>query len=357
MTKLDKLVAKINQAGIRRIKGNVIIDDSVFQKPWYGPGWSQDDLNWYYAAPITGVILEQNAIGVNLTPNPTLGKPAMMSLAKGNTQPFATLKHKVKTVTYKAAMKNCSLNVNVTNQNAIDFTGCWPSSTRSKYLRVAMRNPNLVAKQALTKMLQKHHIQLDGKIVVGKMPKHLKQLATVQSLPLKVLLGTLLKDSNNVYAESLTKTLGQKVRHKGTFQAGATTIKAILANKANLNPNEYELFDGSGQSRYDLITPRHLVRLLFVMHNNPTLGPIYENALPESGENGTLKGRMKAFDLRGKIHAKTGTLKGVTALSGYLTTKNNHPLIFSIMINHVVGDVDTAKALQSQITSILYQLS
>jgi D-alanyl-D-alanine carboxypeptidase/D-alanyl-D-alanine-endopeptidase (penicillin-binding protein 4) len=91
-----------------------------------------------------------------------------------------------------------------------------------------------------------------------------------------------------------------------------------------------------------------------VMQNENKLSDIFINALPESGTDGTLKGRFQSTELAHHIHAKTGSFQGVSALSGYMTTKSGKPLIFSILINHVVSDANQSHALQSQIASVLY---
>ncbi len=352
--KMNTLIARIQEGGINRIAGNVQLDSSAFEAPWYGPGWGQDDLNWYFAAPITSIILHENAVGVNLIPNPVLNKPASMAFVENPLKPYLKLSHQVNTVTYEESMTACEINLSVDSDNHIHFNGCWPTSAEPQLMKVAIKNPDFLAKQLLSHYFKEHNIQIDGAIVAGHSSEKLSVMASIESLPLKNLVSTVLKDSNNVYAECITKALGRQIYHQGSFLAGSRAIKSILHKKADINFDQAVLVDGSGQSRYDLITPRQFVRLLYVMKNDQALSDIFINALPESGTDGTLKNRLLSPDLAHHIHAKTGTLQGVSTLSGYMTTKSGKPLIFSIMLNHVVGEAKHSHDLQSQIAQIVY---
>nr|MDQ2993630.1 D-alanyl-D-alanine carboxypeptidase/D-alanyl-D-alanine-endopeptidase [Pseudomonadota bacterium] len=355
IAKLQQLIEKTRQAGVQNINGNVIIDGTAFAKPWYGPGWSQDDLNWYFAAPISAMILNENCFGINLQPNATLQQPASLTFAVGPLQKYLTLQHAVTTVTFESAKDLCALNADVNDMNHVSLDGCWPSGSAEK-LKFAVKNPERLMQQVVNDLLQAEGIQVSGQVIVGKKPKEWQVIAEQKSAPLQDLIRTVLKDSNNVYAECITKTLGAKLYNVGSFLTGSMAIKTILHKHTDINFNQSVLVDGSGLSRYDLLTPRQIVRLLFVMSNEPKFSSLYQQALPESGEDGSLKNRMQSIDLRGHIHAKTGSFKGVASLSGYLTSVHNKPLIFSVMINHVVDDSKDAQLLQSQILQVLYQL-
>ncbi len=356
VARLQQLIKQTHQAGVKHITGNVVIDGSAFAKPWYGPGWSQDDLNWYYAAPISAVVLNENCVEINLTANATVDQPAKLAIATGPLQKYLTLNYTVKTVTDANAKDYCQLNSNVDEQNHITLDGCWPLSATTEVLKIAVKNPERLVQQVLIDSLKAEGIQFDGKVVLGNRPKQWKMLAESKSAPLSALIRPIFKNSNNVYAECITKALGRKLYHVGSFQTGSLAIKSILHKHADINFDQAVLVDGSGQSRYDLITPRQIARLLFVMSLDPKFANIYLKALPDAGENGSLKGRMQSIDLQGHIHAKTGSFKGVSTLSGYLTSAQNKSLIFSLMLNHMVDDSKNAQLLQSQILQVLYQI-
>lgn len=354
--KLKQLVSRIRESGVKRIAGDVVIDNTVFLPPWHGPGWSQEDLNWSFAAPITSIIINQNALAVSVTSNPILNKPATLNLVDGPLKSFVKLSQRVNTVTYEQSMDACQINVDIDEKNNINFSGCWPSSEQPQLLNMAVRNPDEMARAVLAHLFSESNIKLEGKIVTGSLSDKLPVVVRVESLPLKTLITTVLKESNNVYAEAITKTLGRHVYHEGSFLAGSRAIKSILSKTADIDFTQAVLVDGSGQSRYDLVTPRQIVRLLHVMGNDDKFADIFINALPESGTDGTLSGRMQSADLAHHIHAKTGSFQGTSTLSGYMTTKSGKQIIFSMLINHVVGDLAQARALQSKIATVLYQL-
>lgn len=354
--KLKQLVSQIRQSGVQRIAGNLVMDNTAFLPPWQGPGWSQDDLNWYFAAPITSIIINQNAITAAITPNSTLNKPATLNITDKSLSPFIKLNHHVNTVTYEQAMETCQVDVDIDNNNTINVNGCWPSGDHANNFNLAVKNPDELARQIFAHLLSAESIKLDGKIVMGSVPAKWPVVLRSESLPLKTLITITLKESNNVYAEAITKTLGRQVYHEGSFLAGSRAIKSVLKKNTDIDFKQAVLVDGSGQSRYDLVTPRQIVRLLHVIGNDSQFGESFIHALPESGTDGTLSKRMRSADLAHHIHAKTGTLQGVTTLSGYLTTQSGQQLIFSVLINNVVGDLDQARSLQTKIASVLYQL-
>ncbi len=352
---LSNLIAQLKQSGIQSIKGNVVIDSSTFKGPTHAPGWAFEDKHWYYSAPISSIIINQNSQGVNLTPNQQLYKNATTSLEASPFKDYLSLKSNVSTVNQAEAKKHCQLEVSVDNENNISLNGCWPMSSRSKYMRIALQNPERMAQQLIKSELKKAEITFSGQFINGKVPSTANIIAQRKSEPLKTLLITLMKDSNNVYAECLTKTLANKMTQKGSFQEGVNAMEKILSEKAEIDFDQLMLLDGSGQSRYNLITPHQFTRLLTVVYNSPDIKNYYISALPVSGKNGTLKNRLNSFDLQNHVQAKTGSLKGATTLSGYITTKRKHKLVFSILMNNLVkNETKVAKNVQAKILSIIW---
>lgn len=348
-----KALIKSIAPNLKHIKGNVIIDNTRFSGPQYAPGWSQEDLSWYFNAPISTIILNQNTIDVNLIPNNRLGGNAKLAIVNPAFKPYFNVRGQIKTVTYPESMKHCSLDPVLDENNTLNLSGCWPISNKARTLHFAIKNPDLFAQQLIQNELKQYKIRVSGRVQFGKTPQQVTHLAQHQSRPLKSLLRIMLKDSNNIYAESLTKTLGYHARKTGSFQEGTRAINAILQNIANIDSTKWVIKDGSGGSHYNLVSPKQLVRLLFAVNHMP-MSNIFKHALPESGEDGTLQHRMKSFDLKGKLFAKTGSMSGISTLSGYIKTRKGQPLVFAIMINHLVGDLGEARMLQAKIASVFY---
>lgn len=216
---------------------------------------------------------------------------------------------------------------------------------------LALDQPRKLLQDLINLALQKQSIKLSGDILFKKMPDSVPLLVSKQSLPLKTLLSKVLADSNNVYTESLTKTIGRVYYHEGSFQAGVKAIQNILSQE-KLDLAQLPLSDGSGQSRYNLITPYILAQLLDQMYHDPLFSHFYQ-ALSVNGKTGSLQNRMKEKEQAGKIVAKTGTVMGISALSGYFTAANNKMYIFSMIINQSDKNDSHLKDFENKICQLM----
>ena len=153
----------------------------------------------------------------------------------------------------------------------------------------------------------------------------------------------------------MKKTLGYEAFGEGSFKQGVNAIKAIIHAKTNINFSNLQLADGSGMSRYNLITPRSITRLLYVIMQDKKLNSLFYATLADAGLNGTLKNRYTSFDLKNNIHAKTGTIQNGTALSGYIDTKDQNKLVFSILINQMLMERKEATAFIANLGELLTQ--
>jgi len=345
---LAKLIHRLKKKSIKKIQGNVVIDATDFIKPDYALGWVWNDLAWYFAAPITADIIDQNKIIAKVTPSKNLGAPTQFTLLTG--KPYVTVASNVRTVLEKEAATRCVLVPSFSENNKITLDGCWPDREYTN-VKFALPNPDLYIAKKIKALLKKNNIKLNGKIITGKMPTHTILLAQHQSKPLKKLVKTMLKHSNNLYAESLLKTLGYHVEKMGNFSNGVIAVKQTLENNYDIDFNHSRIFDGSGNSSYDLLTPLLLVDVLLNDYQDSNIKKPLMNALPISGTDGTLHYRLS--ELKGKIHAKTGTMTGVVNLSGFATTKSGKTIIFSIMINNSTAPEAKALALQDAICRLM----
>jgi D-alanyl-D-alanine carboxypeptidase/D-alanyl-D-alanine-endopeptidase (penicillin-binding protein 4) len=168
-----------------------------------------------------------------------------------------------------------------------------------------------------------------------------REVATVESPSLAKLLVETNQESNNLYAEVLLRTLGAVVRGD-TTELGVKKIKDTLT-ALGVNPESYVLADGSGLSRQNLVSPEAIAQTLKRMAQTPEAS-IYRASLPTAGVNGTLVRRFLNTSALGNLQAKTGTLTGVSALSGYLNVSGYQPLVFSLMVNQS----DQSPAIQRQ---------
>lgn len=353
---IRNLIKSVRQAGIKEINGDIVIDNTKFQGPNYAQGWSWNSLPWAYSAPVTSIIINENLVRLELTPNKTLGEKATLALAPEEKTKI-NISHDIVSVAESEANERCQIMVDMNSQNEITAYGCWPIKEDSEILKVAVQNPILLARQIINEALKEENITLSGQIALGVPPKELKVIASHRSKPLNEMLKPVLQDSNNIFADSITKTMGIQRFQQGSFQSGVLAILESLSKNLGFDSSGIRLQDGSGLSRYNAISPHHLARVLYGMYQNKNFGKVFRDSLAVSGEAGTLKNRMSSFDLNGQVHAKTGNMIGASALAGYLTTRNSkQDLVFVIMINNSIDQAQDLKAFENSLCELFASL-
>ncbi|HEX5724597.1 MAG TPA: D-alanyl-D-alanine carboxypeptidase/D-alanyl-D-alanine-endopeptidase, partial [Longimicrobiaceae bacterium] len=221
----------------------------------------------------------------------------------------------------------------------LTISGPVPHDTLVYTERVAVRDNTLYFATVLTETLRDAGIRVDG-APLDHDTRALRQAPALSadtlfvhaSPPLREVLAAFLKPSQNQYGEILLKTLGRELRGTGSAAAGIAVVDS-LARAWGLPPRRLAMADGSGLSRYNLVSPDFLAALLAHMARSPRF-EAFHAALPVAGQDGTLAARMRGTPLAGNVHAKTGTLSGVRSLSGYLTTAAGERVLFSAMVNH-----------------------
>lgn len=352
---LTSLVLNLKKSNSNTINGNVIIDSSQYQDPYYPSGTSYDDLGWYYAAPDTAAILNENKVAYELISAKELEKPVLIKLKK-NQPKVLTLVNEVVTVSKEEAKNHCSLNLEVKSNNTIRLYGCKTQEKNPKLIELAIPDPILFVKQMIRKTFDKNRIALKGKIVTGVSPADTQLVASFQSKTLSKLIAHMLQQSDNLYANSLTKKLGYCLTGKGTHKEGAYAIKKILSEHTNLDLSQMEIVDGEG-TRYNLMTPEQIVILLNDLYHDKDIKNIFFKALPQAGVSGTLKDRMKKTMLEKKVYAKTGSMHDISSLSGFIINPHDKTFIFSIIINGVNKPLVKAKSLEEKILLALDEYS
>ncbi len=333
----------------------MIIDSSQYQDPYYPSGTSYDDLGWYYAAPDTAAILNENKVAYELISAKKLDKPVKINLKKN--QPKAlTLINEVVTVSKEEEKNHCSLNLEVKPNNIIRLYGCKTQDKNPKLIELAIPDPILLVKQVIQRTFDKNSIALKGKIITGILPADTQFIASFQSKMLSKLITHMLQQSDNLYANSLTKKLGYTLTGKGTHKEGAYAIKKILSEHTHLDLSQIEIVDGEG-TRYNLVTPEQMVILLNDLYHDKDMKTIFFEALPQAGVSGTLKDRMKKTMLEKKVYAKTGSMHDISSLSGFIINPHDKAFIFSIIINGVNKPLVKAKSLEEKILLALDEYS
>jgi len=335
---LYQLLKTLHTHGIRTIQGNIIIDDTAFAAPDYAPGWTNDSIDWYFSAPISAIVLNENSLLLKISKAEKIGTP--LSITPVTHTPGVFVKAHVVAATPLEAKQRCQFSLNVKNNKAT-LGGCWPSDQTPTTIALAVDNPRQIASNLVAHYLQQLSITLQGNIIFTKAPV-MPVVAVKKSAPLQDLLHKVLAESNNLYTECLTKTLGLTYKGQGSFQAGTQAIVAILA-KSNNAFSDLFIHDGSGQSRYNLISAKQIADLLDYCYHHDSF-PVFYSTLSVNGKTGSLAKRLSAHP--GKIIAKTGTANGTSALSGYLTDDTGKHYVFSLLINQSIYPSSTLKAFE-----------
>ncbi|MEG4861085.1 D-alanyl-D-alanine carboxypeptidase/D-alanyl-D-alanine-endopeptidase [Microcoleus sp. K1-B1] len=337
---LKSLAQQLKQRGISQVN-QLIGDDSYFQGNAVNPNWEWEDAQAGYGAPINSLIFNQNAIDLLLSPQ-ALGQPLKVTFAEPKLANQWQLQNNTVTVA-----QNESEFIEVGREfdrPIIRVGGQLKVGGEPESAYVAVVNPANNFLQYFQQALAAEGIPVKQALVASASRNLNQELATVESPPLAELVRETNRISNNLYAEVLLRLLGKvtdkmPVPQEDTGESGLKELKAVLT-QLGVNPNSYILADGSGLSRHNLITPEALVQTLRLMANSPAAS-IYRQSLPIAGESGTLKNRFNTTPNRVIMQAKTGTMSGVSALSGYIEVPNYEPLVFSIIVNQ--SDLSTAK--------------
>lgn len=349
----DRLAAGLAKKGVRRVTGRLVADDTWFDSQRVAKGWDPTDFPYSYAAQISALTMSPDkdfnagSVSVDVSPGAE-GQPVRV----GTTPNVGYMKVDNKAVTGKAGSPSTLSVTRKTGTNVLTVTGSYPVGG-SKYTGLyTVNEPELYAAAAFRKALKAHGVAVVGKTARGAAPKGSRTLAARNSMQLSKLATPYLKLSNNTIAEILVKAIGHKVRGKGTWAAGLPEVKRNLT-RLGLNANHFTLTDGSGLSHSNKATAGQIVALLRATQRKPWFPTIF-NALPIAGKpqpwvGGTLATRMVGTKAAGNVHAKTGTLTGASALSGWVNDPTGTRLTFSIVFNDYKATSTQVRGLQDKI--------
>lgn len=346
ITQFNELLLNLKKNNIKKIIGNIVLDTTHFKAPYYPGGVSFDDLGWYYSAPDTALILNGNAESYAVTSAAQTGDPVTINPLSA--EPHLTLINQIISVDKEQEKNHCNFNIEMKANNTLRLYGCMAQDKKAKTIQLAIPDPIFMTQQIIQHTLKQNKIILKGKIINGSTPADAHMIAQHQSQDLTQLLTHMLKESDNLYANSITKELGFSITREGTSKQGVFAIKKILTENTNLDMSQMELTDGMG-TRYNLVTPEQIVLLLTNLYHNKTIRPIILKALPQAGLSGTLTDRMKKTPLDKLVFAKTGSMHDISSLSGYIINPQGRSLIFSIVINGINKPISVARTLEDRI--------
>lgn len=335
---------------ITDLSGDITLDATRFQAPFYLEGTSYDDMGWYFAAPCSAIILDQNKEDYIVDVRKEVGKYARFSSEKK--PKIVIISGQVKLVSSIVAKEQCELNVVIRPHNHLHLDGCLKKEQNPIGMSFAVTDPMAMAKQVLQQSLQTFPITFQGKIKEGVTPITAKVVVRHQSAPLRQLVDEMLQNSNNLYADSMTRTLGYQFAQVGSTKQGVRAMKSILEQKTGLEMQSIQLSDGIG-TRYNMSTVAHIAALLRHIYHDKHIQAPFLHALPVMGVSGSLKNRMQGSEVANHVWAKTGSMHDISALSGFIHTSHGKTLVFSIIANGV-ADTSKAKSFEENLLALIY---
>ncbi len=370
---INELASQIGAAGVKRVEGDLVGDETYFVGPRYGSGWNWEDLQWWYGAEVTALSANDNALDLFVRPGSAVGAAAVITT--GPPDPLLTIVNRVVTGA-RGSKRELALHRRL-GGDVLEIQGSVPLDDRGYAAGVGISHPGLLFVYLLRSSLAQRGIIFTGKSRTLPAPPYANgpntsrsdgsiEIARMQSPPLSLIAAQTLKPSQNLYTELILRTLGKVVpaspdpsgsarTPRTSEEAGLDVLKTFL-KEAGVNTSGLALTDGSGLSRNDMITAEASVQLLAYMGRH-RYAEVFREALPIAGRDGTLRNRMRGTPAENNVRAKTGSLSSASSLAGYVTTAGGENLVFSIMVNNYPVDTDVRSLCIDPITVLLASFS
>jgi D-alanyl-D-alanine carboxypeptidase/D-alanyl-D-alanine-endopeptidase (penicillin-binding protein 4) len=356
----DKLAAQLAAKGVRLVTGGIAADDTFFDNQRLGTSWAWDDEPFYYSAQISALTVapdtdyDAGTVIVTVSPATAAGQKPVVSVVPDNgyltfdNQATTVAPGGTDTLTFERAHGG----------NRVVITGQVPVGGSPTEDWVTVWEPAGLAADVFRRALKSHGITVLGRDRLSvPTPAAARTVATHESMTLAQLLVPFMKLSNNGHAEVLTKAIGRKVSNAGTWSAGLAAIRTTIASMG-MDTASLRISDGSGLTRFNLLPPLEVADLLVSARAKPWFQTWYDS-MPIAGNadrfvGGTLRSRMQNTAAANNVHAKTGSLTGASALSGYVTDADGHLLVFSIILNnYLVSGTSVKTGIEDRIAVTL----
>ena len=358
---LDALAQKIVQAGVKRIEGNLVGDESYFTGNAIPGGWEWDDLQWYYGAEVSALPVNDNAVDLSVKPS-SISSPCAVQVLPAN----AVIKIVNLCTTSASGAKRDVQVFKKLDQNIVEISGTMPLGDKGFQGFIAVSRPSQLFVELLRGLLIQKAVIITGqnKLVNAKDKTTFVaaslaapiEITKLESPPLSIIAAKTMKPSQNTYTETILRALGEQVgdkidAKKSSEERGITVVQSFLL-QAGISPDSVIQYDGSGLSRHDLITPSSAVQLYTYMSKS-RYANVWRDVLTIGGVDGTLQNRFKGTLAAGNVRGKTGTIDQVSSLSGYVNSASGEKLVFSVIVN----GVNNSRLRQSAIDEIVLALA
>jgi len=346
--RMDALANAIAAAGVKRVEGSIIGDESYFTGHAVPYTWEWDDMQSYDGSEVSALPLNLNAVTLIIRgTNP--GQPCSVELGP----PMPQYQVTNDCVTRPSARSERAVRINkALERNSVVVSGSMPTNERMA-TSISVTHPAETFVAMLKDRLEKKGVVVTGGSRVmapGTKPVEQTEITHFDSPPFSEIAAKTMKPSQNMFAETILWTLGEEIGRKNggtgdSSKLGLDVVKSFLQQQVGIPAEAFDPYDGSGMSRHDLVTPDSIVRLYTYMAKQSPNAAVWRNALAVGGVDGTLRNRFKGTRVENNFHGKTGTLDQVSALSGYITTAAGEQVVVSILVNGVPLTADRLRII------------
>lgn len=352
------LVASLDSVGIQSIKGNLVIDNSYFDNVYYPAGWAIDDIKYEYSAQISAVNFNENLMEVELYSDTIIDGNARLAFYP-NTDYF-TIENEVQIIS------NGNSNIYYDRLMSSNIIELWGDLKKNDYakrpyrLEISVDNPSLYFANILHKYLNENNISFNGNIIehtdddndLDYTPFNLMSRASGDNV--LSIVRDINTNSNNLSAEILLKILGTEKAGVGSTEKGIQQVLK-LAEDIGIPSTGLKMFDGSGLSRLNLVSPISVIRLLNYIASQRDFNS-FRNSFSRPKLNGTFKNRLKGTSAEDRVWVKTGSMNYVNNVAGYLVSSDGELFCFAIFFNNFTAPSSTIRNIQDLILMRLSSL-
>lgn len=341
MQPLRTMARQLRARGVRVVEGDVVGDASVFDTARFGPEWPRDTGNGAstYAPTVSGLPFQRNLLWVRAVPAgrqvsiqldpPITEIPVQSSVRLGGRRAWAVRQPGSDTIEVKGA---------VSGRGPFRFG-------------VGVAVPELMTAAALRQALLQEGIEVRGEAKLGPTPRDAVPVHRHYSIRLAEMIPRLNRDSDNFFAEHLWKAAAAKATGKGSYPRGGPASANFFIHRAGVPYGQVYQADGSGLSAYNRASAYSLVRALIYAHAQPWSEGFHHSLAVAASGDGTLRNLFRGSAAANNLHAKTGYIRGVRTLSGYVTARNGETIVFSFLYNG--RNTSGARGIQQQLGTLL----
>jgi D-alanyl-D-alanine carboxypeptidase/D-alanyl-D-alanine-endopeptidase (penicillin-binding protein 4) len=353
---MRQLADSLRARGVRLVEGDVVGDGSYFESTLVHPNWEQFDLNWWYAAPVSGLGFNDNSVDFTWQAGPAAGAPAAITM----TPDLGDVAFENRTVTVPAGGESDVGDRFFRHPGTLQI---WAEGTVAldnppRKESFALPDPNLYSARALRQAMADVGIAVTGttrSTTDSTLHAELRTrapLAEVASRPVRDWIFPILNTSQNWFAEMLLKQLGKQFGRGGSWPDGLDVERRFLIDSVRIDSTQISLSDASGLSSSNLMSPLAFTQMLRYMRRHPRYAT-FAAGLPLAGAAGSLKTRFVGTPLTGRVRAKTGSISRVNSLSGFIELDRGRVLTFSVQANH---HAQPSRAILAAIDSVVVEM-